>query len=295
MKVLLLLAWCSYILCDEGKEVFEQIQAYRKAHSLPGLARSQSLTNTARDRVENLLGSKNLLNNNPDIWTVAEKNQFHPVSIGENIGKSANLEKKGRDIFNEWINSPVHKENLIDPRDYTHLGVYKITSESHVFVSAVFARKDPGHPESRQPSHQPTTTTPTPTPTPSSTPSPIDSLSVTSTTRQTAPSGSNNLPNPTTNPTTTPSSTPSSTYGPMTPQTPSPNQNPNPNLTTYSPNPNPSPSQNPTPTTSRPNPTHSPSPSPTFLITIPESMQKNNSVIKLVIVKDTDGRKDGFI
>lgn len=142
MQILVIILWLGIVLGKEAKEVLEAIQKYRAKHNLPILKVSPALVRIAQDRAESILSSGSLFNQNTDISSLAESYGYQVFSIGENIGKSVNREGNGMDIFKEWINSPVHRENITDAKDYTHIGVYKIIGEYNIYVSAIFARPD---------------------------------------------------------------------------------------------------------------------------------------------------------
>lgn len=144
MRVAGVLLLLTGILADEGKEILEAIQESRRKSHLPPLTHSRRLTSVARERTEALLGSFNLFNKDADIESLARARGSQTVSIGENIGRSKNISKNGMDIFKEWINSSIHRENIMDPSEYTHIGVYRLKGETSLYVSAVFARfKEP--------------------------------------------------------------------------------------------------------------------------------------------------------
>jgi len=298
MKIFGVAFLISAVACEEGVEVLRAIQKYREKLHLKPLVASKELTDTARDRTEAIIGSNNLFNQSADIWTLSEKNGFRPRSIGENIGKSVNKDKNGMDIFQEWINSPVHKENIVDTHDYTHVGVYKLLGENNVYISAVFGRseKEMKSPDKetkkdsakeKKQKHDKTKATSgekTAPPQPQQ-----DELEVRSTRHiQTAqePDSSQHSPKHPQNYSTGENSlqraAPAS--GSKTPDTQTPQK------TSYNSNSNP-------PTPASYLPLSQPAPQPpislskstaTLLLSLPESLQRTTPVIKLVIVKDND-------
>ncbi|KAI5173149.1 hypothetical protein NEFER03_2118 [Nematocida sp. LUAm3] len=140
MRVLFALILTAGVFANEGKEILEAIQEYRKKNNLPPLIPDHRLTSIALKRVEALLGSPNLFNENADIESLAVDNGCQTVSIGENIGRSMYVTNNGMDIFKEWIASPIHRENLMDSTEYTHIGIYRLKTKVDLYVSAVFAR-----------------------------------------------------------------------------------------------------------------------------------------------------------
>ncbi|KAI5190346.1 hypothetical protein NECID01_0938 [Nematocida sp. AWRm77] len=258
MKTSLVLLWGIAAVCKEGVEVLQSIQRYREKHSLKPLIVSKELTKTARDRTEALLRSSNLFNQKADIWTLAEENGFKPLSLGENIGKSASKEKHGADIFEEWVKSPVHKENLIDPHDYTHVGVYELVGETNTYVSAVFGREEVkplGHAYMHGPAGSQAPSKSADQAGGKEAPKPASTLSVQS---------SSHMSPPPANPSPSPSLSQTSSLSQAASLIPAQLSTSSKLSSSFS----------------------SPSSSSTFLLTLPESVQKSNSVIKLVLTRD---------
>ncbi|KAI5148487.1 hypothetical protein NEAUS05_1411 [Nematocida ausubeli] len=128
------------VLCDVAQNVIDAIQESRKKYNLRELKVIDPLIEIARDRTEFLAGSKELINKTEVLWDLAEKHGYKPIAMGENIGKSISKEKEGMDIFEEWIKSETHRENIINAPEYTHLGVYKLKTETTIYLSAIFGQ-----------------------------------------------------------------------------------------------------------------------------------------------------------
>jgi uncharacterized protein YkwD len=111
--------------------VFEMTNRARAAKGLAPLTRDAELGNVARAFSNDMLVHRFFDHDTPDGLTFDKRlaNQYrHWVySMGENIwsGSGYNPNKTqeiAQDIINDWMNSPGHRENILDP-DFTHLGV----------------------------------------------------------------------------------------------------------------------------------------------------------------------------
>jgi Cysteine-rich secretory protein family len=140
MQVCLLLEM-ALVFAEVPAEVVRKISRYREARSLPVLELSAELINTARERAGEMAENDTLSPGRTKIWERAEYYGFLPVSIGENMGKSYKRESDGTDIFDEWAKSRIHKENLEDRNDYTHMGMYRRAGRNGTFISVIFAKR----------------------------------------------------------------------------------------------------------------------------------------------------------
>ncbi|OAG32074.1 hypothetical protein NEIG_01312 [Nematocida sp. ERTm5] len=130
-----------FVVCDVARQVIDAIQESRLKYNLNKLTVVDSMNEIARDRAEILAGSSELENKTELLWELAQKHGYKPIAMGENIGKSVNKEKEGIDIFEEWIKSETHRENIVNAPEYTHLGVYKLKTESGIYLSAIFGQE----------------------------------------------------------------------------------------------------------------------------------------------------------
>ncbi|KAI5166139.1 hypothetical protein NEIRO03_0996 [Nematocida sp. AWRm78] len=131
-----------FAVCDVARQVIDAIQESRLKYNLNKLTVVDSMNEIARDRAEILAGSSELENKTELLWELAQKHGYKPIAMGENIGKSVNKEKEGIDIFEEWIKSETHRENIVNAPEYTHLGVYKLKTESGIYLSAIFGQEN---------------------------------------------------------------------------------------------------------------------------------------------------------
>jgi uncharacterized protein YkwD len=111
--------------------VFALTNRARRAKGLAPLSKDAELTNVARAYSDDMLVRRFFDHTTPDGVPFDERisNHFrHWVrSVGENIWgslgyASGNAQKLAQEIFDDWMSSPGHRDNLLDP-DYTHLGV----------------------------------------------------------------------------------------------------------------------------------------------------------------------------
>ncbi len=111
--------------------IFELTNQARLAKGLAPLARDDELSNAARSFSNDMLVHRFFDHDTPDGLPFEKRlaNQYrHWVyNMGENIwsGSGYDIRKTqeiAKDIISDWMNSPGHRENLLDP-GFTHLGV----------------------------------------------------------------------------------------------------------------------------------------------------------------------------
>jgi uncharacterized protein YkwD len=111
--------------------VFEMTNQARVAKGLAPLARDDELGNAARSFSNDMLVHGFFDHDTPDGLPFEQRlpNQYrHWVyDMGENIWSGSgynisNTQEIAKDIINDWLNSPGHRENMLDP-SFTHLGV----------------------------------------------------------------------------------------------------------------------------------------------------------------------------
>ena len=122
--------------------IFEMTNQARVAKGLAPLARDNELRNAARAFSNDMLVRRFFDHDTPDGLPFEKRlaDQYrHWVSdMGENIwsgsgydpGKTQELAKE---IVNDWLNSPEHRENLLDP-GFTHLGV-GVSARHHTILA----------------------------------------------------------------------------------------------------------------------------------------------------------------
>jgi uncharacterized protein YkwD len=111
--------------------VFKMTNQARAARGLAPLTRDAELDNAARSFSNNMLVRNFFDHDTPGGPTFEKRlaNQYrHWVSdMGENIWSGSgynpgNTQEIAKDIISDWLKSPGHRENILDP-SFTHLGV----------------------------------------------------------------------------------------------------------------------------------------------------------------------------
>jgi uncharacterized protein YkwD len=111
--------------------VFDMTNQARRAKGLPPLSKDDELTNVARAYSDDMLVRRFFDHTTPDGVTFDERiSDRYPhwiYLVGENIWSASgynpgNAQKLAKEIVDDWMSSPGHRENLLDPA-FTHLGV----------------------------------------------------------------------------------------------------------------------------------------------------------------------------
>ncbi len=111
--------------------VFDLTNQARRARGLPLLSKDDELTKVARAYSDDMLVRRFFDHTTPDGVTFDKRiSASYPHwinAVGENIWFASgydprNAQKLAKEMFDDWMCSPGHRENLLDP-GYTHLGV----------------------------------------------------------------------------------------------------------------------------------------------------------------------------
>jgi uncharacterized protein YkwD len=111
--------------------IFAMTNQARRANGLAPLIKDEELTNVARAYSNDMLARRFFDHTTPDGVSFDERisNHYHHWVrfVGENIWSAfgcypRNTQKLAKEIVDDWMNSPSHRDNLLDP-DFTHLGV----------------------------------------------------------------------------------------------------------------------------------------------------------------------------
>ena len=111
--------------------VFEMTNRARRAKGLAPLSKDDELTKVARAYSDDMLVRRFFEHTTPDGVSFDERisNHYHHWVrfMGENIWSAfgydpSNTQKLAKEIVADWMSSPGHRANLLDP-DFTHLGV----------------------------------------------------------------------------------------------------------------------------------------------------------------------------
>jgi uncharacterized protein YkwD len=111
--------------------VFDLTNEIRRAKGLASLNQDNELRNVARAYSTDMLVRRFFDHTNPDGVSFHDRilNNYHHWLrfTGENIWgafgyDSSKTQKLAKEIVDDWMSSPTHRANLLDP-DFTHLGV----------------------------------------------------------------------------------------------------------------------------------------------------------------------------
>jgi uncharacterized protein YkwD len=111
--------------------VFDMTNQARRAKGLPPLSKDDELTNVARAYSDDMLVRRFFDHTTPDGVTfderISDRDPHWIYLVGENIWSASgynpgNAQKLAKEIVDDWMSSPGHRENLLDPA-FTHLGV----------------------------------------------------------------------------------------------------------------------------------------------------------------------------
>jgi uncharacterized protein YkwD len=111
--------------------VFKLTNQARQAKGLPPFIHDAELTQVARAFSDDMLVRQFFDHTTPDGVTfderIADRYPFRVRLMGENIWYAsgynvAKIRQVAQEIVDDWMSSPGHRENILDPR-FTHLGV----------------------------------------------------------------------------------------------------------------------------------------------------------------------------
>ena len=111
--------------------VFEMTNQARRAKGLPPFIQDAELTQVARAFSDDMLVRRFFDHTTPDGVSfderIADRYRHRVRLMGENIWYAsgynvAKIQQVAKEIVDDWMSSPGHRENILDPR-FTHLGV----------------------------------------------------------------------------------------------------------------------------------------------------------------------------
>jgi uncharacterized protein YkwD len=129
--------------------VFAMTNRIRQTRGLAPLSRDDELRNVARAYSDDMLVRRFFDHTTPDgvpFYIRMSKHYPHWVRAkGENIWGSwglypGNSQKLAKEIVADWMSSPDHRENMLDP-DYTHLGVGVSVRRDTILATQEFVGK----------------------------------------------------------------------------------------------------------------------------------------------------------
>jgi uncharacterized protein YkwD len=111
--------------------VFEMTNQARRSQGLPPFIQDAELTQVARAFSDDMLVRRFFDHTTPDGVSfderIADRYPHRVRLMGENIWYAsgynvAKIQQVAKEIVDDWMSSPGHRENILDPR-FTHLGV----------------------------------------------------------------------------------------------------------------------------------------------------------------------------
>ncbi len=135
-------------LYDLERKIFQLTNEARRQQGVPTLTWETSLQNAARAHSADMLSRNYFSHMSPDGRTYHERIRsaypFALSSTAENIWSGTghdpgNTNRLARLIVNNWMSSPGHRENLLNP-EFTDIGVGAAARGRDVRVTQVFVR-----------------------------------------------------------------------------------------------------------------------------------------------------------
>ncbi len=144
----------------------------RAQNGVASLNTNQALTNAAQAKVNDMFANQYFAHNSPSgktPWDFIHEAGYNFTYAGENLAIGY---FDATDLMNAWMNSPSHRENILNP-NFQDIGI-AVVAGTYEGVDTIIAAQEFGSTgQSQVQSAQSSTTpaTPTPTPSPSSQPS----------------------------------------------------------------------------------------------------------------------------
>lgn len=121
-------------LTNEEQETLDLINEYRKEHGLTDLKPIKCLQDVAKIKAKDLVENYYFSHDSPNFGTpfeMLESNGVYYKLAGENLAGNISAEK----AFEAWINSPTHKENILEKKfEYTGICVVESSIYGKIFV-----------------------------------------------------------------------------------------------------------------------------------------------------------------
>ncbi|HEY5253029.1 MAG TPA: CAP domain-containing protein [Acidobacteriaceae bacterium] len=136
---------------DERNAAADLLQATNQDRSTQGLEPlhpDAALTKAAWDHAQRMVASGTLshqLPGEPDIIVRAQQVGLHCSTVAENVAEAPTAGQ----INNEWMNSPAHRANLLDPRVNT-VGIAIVQRRGELYAVEDFARVVPSMSRTQQ-------------------------------------------------------------------------------------------------------------------------------------------------
>jgi len=120
------------------KALFEAVNHARKSNGLPALKWDYNLAAAARKHAQEMAKRSSVEHTfpgEPSLPSRATKAGAKFISISENIARAANA----KSAHSEFMNSPNHKANIIDP-DIDSVGIGAVEHGAEIFVVEDFSK-----------------------------------------------------------------------------------------------------------------------------------------------------------
>ncbi len=126
------------------EQIFVEINQIRKENKLPELQKNVQLQNAAKQKTIDMVSNKYFSHISPNNkkWSDFIKDEgYDYIYAGENLAKDYDNSKE---IIAAWIESPTHKENILNP-DYNDTGIAvsmnKTIANPGIIVAQEFGKK----------------------------------------------------------------------------------------------------------------------------------------------------------
>lgn len=121
-----------------AEDLFQAANRDRFRHGLPSLQNDPQLTQAALDHARPMVQSGKLshrLPGEPDLVVRVQKAGVRCSTVAENVAEAPSAQQ----INQEWMHSPLHRANLLDPR-VNAVGIAVIKKNGELFAVQDFAR-----------------------------------------------------------------------------------------------------------------------------------------------------------
>ncbi len=123
-------------------QIFDAANQARRAQGLQRLKWNANLARAARQHAD-LMARQNALSHQfpkePSLPARASRAGLYFISIAENVAQGADPD----DISGQWVRSPEHRQNLLDP-DMNVIGIGVSERDGQLFATEDFAKIKPG-------------------------------------------------------------------------------------------------------------------------------------------------------
>lgn len=123
------------------RAVFEQVNAVRVTNGLPALAYSDELAVMAQAHTIKMAALAKLSHDGfKERFALAQGQIAGLNALGENVAMNLPREDLVADTVKNWMNSPVHRANILKANNLTGVGVSRAANGNYYFTQ-IFGRK----------------------------------------------------------------------------------------------------------------------------------------------------------